>query len=78
MPVKNTSREFVNCLGCKHAHLMQWFDNPIVAECEVRHERMVAEAKMYCSSFAPSGVRDRRLLEIEHFDHYDSSQLKKF
>ncbi|MBQ7495484.1 MAG: hypothetical protein IJT75_07040 [Bacteroidaceae bacterium] len=71
MAQKNNERGFVRCVECKHATYMQWFENPIIAECQVHHERMVGEARRICKSFEPSGVVDVSQISIQHFDHYD-------
>ena len=51
---------------------MQWFQNPVVAYCRERCERVVAEAPRYCPTFAPSGIQNP---EIHHFDHYELNQI---
>ena len=61
---KNAKR----CFLCKHAILMQWFENPIVAECKIRNERYVAMSDRQCSLFEASNEATPK---ITHFDHYE-------
>ncbi len=67
MAVKNYESSFVKCIDCKHAKFMQWYENPIIAECMLHKERQVALAKRLCSLFAPSNAEP----EVLHFDSYD-------
>ena len=79
MATKNSSdRDFVRCLDCKHATFRQWYENPIVAQCSIFNERMVAQSNRLCKEFAPSRNAHP---DIEHFDNYDiakEEELKKF
>lgn len=63
---------FINCLECKNGIFMQWFENPIIAYCCDRRERMVAQAPRTCPFFKPSGITDP---EIHHFDTYENHQI---
>lgn len=72
MAVKTNEKGFVRCVECKHATYMQWFENPIIANCNFYHERLVGEARRICKFYEPSGKVDVGQLEIQHFDHYDS------
>lgn len=72
MPQKNVDREFVHCVNCSHATFMQWFDNPIIAVCDIFHERMVGEANRICRHFNSSGITDVNQIVIQHFDSYDT------
>ena len=57
----------VQCRYCKHAALMQWWDNPIIAQCDVTGEREVAETKRLCETF------EKRVKAeiVEHFNQYN-------
>lgn len=68
---KQRNGEGIRCVECKHATYMQWFENPIIAECALLNERMVGEARRNCKLFEPSGISDISQLNIQHFDHYD-------
>lgn len=64
---KKKSNEPVCCYDCKHAELMQWFRNPIIAGCKVRGEREVAQTKRKCERFEPNnGWR-----KVKHYDKYE-------
>jgi hypothetical protein len=45
---------------------MQWFENPVVALCDINNDRQVAEAKRQCKWFEASAEEP----VIEHFDSY--------
>ena len=66
-----SEREFVRCLECRHATFMQWYENPIVAQCEQLNERMVAQSKRVCKLFSPSGNKDPH---VTHYDNYDEAR----
>lgn len=44
-------KKLVKCATCKHASLMRWFKNPVIAECAIKHERFVAEANTLCDDY---------------------------
>ena len=67
MAIKNSDNAFVKCIDCKHATFMQWYENPVIANCQVHKERQVAQAKRLCQAFAPSNCEP----EIQHFDSYN-------
>ena len=55
------------CYDCKYAELMQWFNNPVIAQCMVLGRREVAQAKRRCEKFEQNnGTR-----EIAHFSRYE-------
>lgn len=66
MAAKFTSKDFVQCISCKHATFMQWWNNPVIAKCQLLHERQVAEAKRICRQYTPTSATP----EIEHFESY--------
>lgn len=66
MAIKNIERDFVQCIRCKHGKYMQWFENPVVALCDINNERQVAEAKRQCKWYEASAEEP----VIEHFDSY--------
>ncbi len=72
MSQKINDKGFVHCVNCTHAKFMQWYENPIIAECDIYHERMVGEAHRICRHFQSSGITDVNQLVIQHFDSYDT------
>ena len=48
---------------------MQWFENPIVAECNYNNERYVAEARRICKIYEYVNNPNPT---IQHFDSYAS------
>ncbi len=58
---------FVKCMDCKWADLMQWFENPIVAQCNKRNERQVAATRRICKEYAERTTE----ATITHYDHYE-------
>ena len=58
-------------MHCVHAKLMQWNDNPIIADCNFFGERFVAECDRQCKLFKPSSSEN---IEITHFDHYEEEE----
>lgn len=68
MALKNKDDRFVKCIDCTHAKFMQWYNNPIIAECDTFKERMVAESRRICKSFIPSAVSNP---EVTHYSSYD-------
>lgn len=66
------NKNLARCVKCVHASLMQWNDNPIVAECKFYGERFVAECDRQCKEYEPSDYDDNR--KITHFDHYKDEE----
>jgi len=64
----NNEKKFVQCITCKHGEFMQWFQNPVIAYCHLREEKMVATSRRLCPLYSPSGQQEP---EIKHFDHYE-------
>ncbi len=69
---RNNDKDFVCCMSCSNGIFMQWFDNPVIAYCRVRKERMVAESRRICQTYTPSSEENP---EIRHFDCYAEDQL---
>ncbi len=67
MASKTPSNKFVQCISCKHAEYMQWYENPIIANCGLLRERQVAEANRICRLYAKRTTD----IKISHFDHYN-------
>lgn len=61
------NKGMVYCIKCKHGSFMQWFNNPIICQCAVYHEKFVAESKRLCEEYRP---RTDTNIEITHYDHY--------
>jgi hypothetical protein len=57
----------VQCRKCKHATLMQWFKNPIIAQCAIHGDRQVAESNRICKEF----VESFNEAPITHYDSYE-------
>ncbi len=57
---------FVKCINCKWADLMQWMENPIIAQCNIRDERQVAASKRICKEF----IERTKEAPITHYDRY--------
>ena len=57
----------VQCIHCKHAKFMQCMKNPIIGQCSLTTERVVAEAKRLCSTY------ERTMAEpqITHYKNYN-------
>ncbi|MBP3373545.1 MAG: hypothetical protein J6L60_03310 [Bacteroidaceae bacterium] len=67
MASKQNENIFVCCINCKWAELMQWFENPIIANCKKKDDRQVAATKRLCKEFAErTGEAD-----IKHFSSYE-------
>lgn len=64
------SKTLARCFRCKHAVFMQWLENPIIADCQIRHERFVAMIDRQCPLFEPSYIEEP---EITHYDHYEDA-----
>ena len=58
----------IRCRNCSHATFMQWFKNPVIAYCDIREERMVADSPHLCNLFVYRDNSDRK---ITHYDHYE-------
>lgn len=67
MASKSKDDIFVKCISCTHASYMQWFENPIIADCHILHERMVAESKRVCKLYNKSSITNP---EVTHYDSY--------
>ncbi len=59
--------DFVQCLQCKRATYQQWYDNPVIAFCNVTNEKQVAATRRICKDFRPRLGEP----EITHHDSYD-------
>ena len=61
-------KQVVRCMDCRHAALMQWFDNPVVAECTKRvfGHRFVAVSNRFCADFGKRGCKPL----IKHYQSY--------
>ena len=64
------SKSLARCFRCKHAVFMQWLENPIIAECQIRHERFVAMIDRQCPLYEMSYIEEP---EIAHYDHYEDA-----
>ena len=55
-------------MDCRNAALLQWFDNPVVAECTKRvfGHRFVAASNRFCADFGKRGGKPL----IKHYSHY--------
>lgn len=53
MPRKQPSQSHHRCHDCASARLIQWADDPIIAECIVNGLRLVASTVTTCQDFKP-------------------------
>ena len=72
MAIKNNENVFVTCMECKWSELMQWFENPIVAQCNAKGERQVAATKRLCKEYAVSTEEKT----VTHYDKYEDVKQK--
>ena len=70
MALKQTEQTFVQCLNCKWAELMQWFENPVVAHCYKIKDRQVAATRRLCKEYTERGTEP----VITHYDSYEESE----
>lgn len=61
------AKQLVKCKGCKHAILMRWFKNPVIALCKLKDERFVAEANTLCEDF----VADSTEKPVTQYNSYE-------
>lgn len=71
MPAPAPNNILVSCRNCAYATFMQWFKNPVIANCAALGERQVADSQRRCKLFV---YRDNSDREIQHFDHYDITE----
>lgn len=64
--MKKSANRIVTCYECKFADLMQWWDNPIIANCAKKEEREVAMSKRKCDMWE----KDDKPKAISHYDKY--------
>ena len=60
------NKGMVKCIDCRRGTYMQWFRNPIICECNLLHERFVAESQRFCEDFEERSDK----VEVTHYDHY--------
>ena len=58
--------KMVKCIDCKKGTFMQWMANPIICECTINNERLVAESRRLCTRFERSYAKPT----VTHYDHY--------
>lgn len=63
---KKKEKKLVTCSDCAHSTLMQWFSNPVIAYCNTRNEKEVAQARRLCQSYEQT----KRPKTIKHYDSY--------
>lgn len=61
------SQTMIQCIHCKHGTFMQWMKNPVICQCDITHERFVAEAKRLC----PTYEYTRNEPHITHYKNYN-------
>lgn len=70
---KKKEISYNKCYDCSNAILMQYSDDPIVAECKVNHERQVASTLLPCPHFINrlrDAVVDKRRKRLGITDTY--------
>ena len=60
------NKDMVRCIECKHGSYMQWFQNPIICNCQLYNEKFVAASRRVCPSFE----KRAKTPEVTHFYHY--------
>ncbi|MGM9674690.1 MAG: hypothetical protein ACI3X9_04390 [Bacteroidaceae bacterium] len=66
MSTKTNQDPFVSCMECRWATLMQWYENPVVAQCAVKGDRQVAASRRICKEYKKRADKP----QIQHFDSY--------
>ena len=66
MSTRPEQDSFVTCMTCKWATLMQWFENPVVAQCTAKGDRQVAASRRICKEYK----KRQDAPQIQHFDSY--------
>ncbi len=65
---RSNERLAVKCINCRHATFKQWFQNPVIAFCQLQGgETAVAEIRRSCYLFQPATATP----VIEHLSSYD-------
>lgn len=54
----------VSCMTCAKSRLLQWGNDPIIAECEPKHSREVASPTRVCDFYEQARSLPK---QIEHF-----------
>lgn len=62
----NARKDTVCCMDCLNAELMQWFSNPIIAQCRALKERQVARTRRVCEHHR----KDENPKNITHYEKY--------
>lgn len=70
MPSPNPSSQpiLISCRTCAHATFMQWFENPVIAQCAMFGDRQVADSMRRCKQYH---YRDNSDRPVQHFDSYE-------
>lgn len=61
------------CYDCQRAHLLQYYHDPVIAECEVTHDKQVASTLLDCQAFQQrrgEAVIEHRKKRIGITDNY--------
>lgn len=64
----------VSCTECDNATLMQWGDDPIIADCSGHHCREVASHRRSCPQYEPAKHLPK---PIKHLQKFAGLQNKK-
>lgn len=68
---KTRDTSSVSCTECAHAALMQWGDDPIIADCKAHGCREVASHRRTCNNYEPSAHLPK---PIKHLKKYAGLQ----
>lgn len=68
---KTRDTSSVSCTECAHATLMQWGDDPIIADCNAHGCREVASHRRTCNNYEPSAHLPK---PIKHLKKYAGLQ----
>lgn len=70
---RKSEKTLESCMECVHATLMQWGDDPLIAECSAHKCREVASHKRTCKEFR---IESNLPKPIQHFKKYAGLQIK--
>lgn len=71
---RKSEKTLGTCMDCVHATLMQWGNDPIIADCKAFECREVARPQRYCDRFEKEAELPK---PIQHFPKYAGLQIKK-
>lgn len=70
---KKNEKTLGSCMECAYATLMQWGEDPIIADCKAFESREVARPRRYCARYEQTTQLPK---PIEHFQKHAGLQIK--